>query len=31
VIDYSYVKAAVLEAAEVFDLRDVEYDRWNSS
>jgi phage terminase large subunit-like protein len=31
VIDYAYVKRAVLEAAEAFDLRSVEYDRWNSS
>jgi phage terminase large subunit-like protein len=31
VIDYGYVKRAVLEAAEAFDLRHVEYDRWNSS
>lgn len=31
VIDYEFVKAAVLEAAEAFDLRHVAYDRWNSS
>jgi phage terminase large subunit-like protein len=31
VIDYSYVKSAVMEAADAFDLRDIEYDRWNSS
>ena len=31
VIDYSYVKAAVLDAASMFDLRHVAYDRWNSS
>lgn len=31
VIDYGYVKKAVLEAAERFDLKDVAYDRWNSS
>lgn len=31
VIDYEYVKRAVFEAAERFDLRDVSYDRWNSS
>jgi hypothetical protein len=31
VIDYAYVKRAVLSAAEAFDLRCVEYDRWNSS
>ena len=30
-VDYGYVKRAVLEAAEHFDLRDVGYDRWNSS
>jgi len=30
-IDYAYVKAAILEAAETFDLVDVSYDRWNSS
>lgn len=31
VVDYAYVKAAVLEAAERFDLKSVLYDRWNSS
>jgi phage terminase large subunit-like protein len=31
VVDYSYVKAAVLDAMAQFDLRLVEYDRWNSS
>lgn len=31
VVDYAYVKAAVLEAREMFDLRHVEYDRWNAS
>jgi phage terminase large subunit-like protein len=31
VIDYAYVKRAVLEAAAAFDLRSVEFDRWNSS
>jgi phage terminase large subunit-like protein len=31
VIDYAYVKRAVLEAAKTFDLRHVAYDRWNSS
>jgi phage terminase large subunit-like protein len=30
-VDYSYVKRAVLEAAGQFDLRLVEFDRWNSS
>jgi phage terminase large subunit-like protein len=30
-IDYAYVKAAILEAAETFDLVDVNFDRWNSS
>ena len=30
-IDYDYVRAAITEAAELFDLIDVEYDRWNSS
>jgi phage terminase large subunit-like protein len=31
VIDYAYVKRAVLEAADAFDLSHVAYDRWNSS
>jgi phage terminase large subunit-like protein len=31
VIDYAYVKHAVLQAAQAFDLRSVEFDRWNSS
>ena len=31
VVDYGYVKAAVLEAAAAFDLKHVAYDRWNSS
>jgi phage terminase large subunit-like protein len=31
VIDYAYVERAVLEAAERFDLRQVAFDRWNSS
>ena len=31
VVDYSYVKRAVLEAAGLFDLRLIEFDRWNSS
>ena len=31
VIDYAYVKRAVLEAAERFDLRHVAFDKWNSS
>jgi phage terminase large subunit-like protein len=31
VIDYAYVKRAVREAAAAFDLRSVEFDRWNSS
>src|SRR5215207_3101708 len=31
VIDYEYVKAAIMEAAEGFNLVDVSYDRWNSS
>jgi phage terminase large subunit-like protein len=30
-VDYGVVKAAVLEAAGLFDLRDIGYDRWNSS
>jgi phage terminase large subunit-like protein len=30
-VDYSYVKAAVVEAAAVFDVRLVRFDRWNSS
>jgi phage terminase large subunit-like protein len=30
-IDYAYVKQAILEAAEAFDLVDVNFDRWNSS
>ena len=30
-IDYEFVRAAVLEAAGAFDLRHVAYDRWNSS
>lgn len=30
-VDYAAVKAAVLEAASVFDLRHVAFDRWNSS
>jgi phage terminase large subunit-like protein len=30
-VDYGYVKRAVLEAAGLFDLRLVEFDRWNSS
>jgi phage terminase large subunit-like protein len=30
-VDYGAVKAAVLEAASVFDLRDVSFDPWNSS
>jgi phage terminase large subunit-like protein len=31
VVDYSYVKRAVMDAAEAFALRHVAYDRWNSS
>jgi phage terminase large subunit-like protein len=31
VIDYEFVKAGILEDAARFDLKDVEYDRWNSS
>jgi phage terminase large subunit-like protein len=31
VIDYGYVKRAVLGAAEAFDLSHVEFDRWKSS
>jgi phage terminase large subunit-like protein len=31
VIDYAYVKAAILEAADAFDLRDISFDPWNSS
>jgi phage terminase large subunit-like protein len=31
VIDYDFVKAGVLEDAGRFNLKDVEYDRWNSS
>jgi phage terminase large subunit-like protein len=30
-VDYHAVRAAVHEAAGMFDLRDVSYDRWNSS
>ena len=30
-IDYGYVKKAVLEAVDLFDLRYVTYDRWNAS
>jgi phage terminase large subunit-like protein len=30
-VDYAAVKQAVFDAAEHFDLRDVSYDRWNSS
>ena len=30
-IDYDFVKAGILEDAERFDLKDIEYDRWNSS
>jgi phage terminase large subunit-like protein len=30
-VDYSYVKAAVLDAAATFDLRYVSFDTWNSS
>jgi phage terminase large subunit-like protein len=30
-VDYDAVKAAVLEAAAVFDLQDVSFDKWNSS
>jgi phage terminase large subunit-like protein len=30
-VDYGYVKRAVLEAAAAFDLRCVEFDKWNSS
>lgn len=31
VIDYAYIRRDVLEAKAKFDLRDVGYDRWNSS
>jgi hypothetical protein len=31
VVDYGYVKRAVLDAAGAFDLQLVEFDRWNSS
>jgi phage terminase large subunit-like protein len=31
VIDYAYVRQAIKEAAEAFDLKQVAYDRWNSS
>jgi len=31
VIDYGYVKRAVLDAAQAFELAHVEFDRWNSS
>jgi phage terminase large subunit-like protein len=31
VTDYDYIKARILADAEVFDVQDIAYDRWNSS
>jgi phage terminase large subunit-like protein len=31
VTDYDYIKAQILADAEVFDVQDIAYDRWNSS
>jgi phage terminase large subunit-like protein len=31
VTDYDFIKAQVLADAEVFDVQDIAYDRWNSS
>lgn len=31
VTDYDWIKAQVLRDAETFDVRDIAYDRWNSS
>jgi phage terminase large subunit-like protein len=31
VIDYAFIKQAILEYAEDYDLREIAYDRWNST
>lgn len=31
VTDYDWIKAQIIKDAEVFDVRDIAYDRWNSS
>ncbi len=31
VIDYSYIKRTILEAADLYDLKDISYDRWNAT
>lgn len=31
VVDYGYIKSVIMEACEVYDVRLINYDRWNSS